>query len=110
MTLEELNKLIDIELQWLYYYSTRESKEKLNINSNIYNDLVSIGYTKRPMKLDFRCCPCIITSDEIITENFDISKLKKDSNLRGDNRYSPIEAFIIIFPNNKMDILEKLKR
>jgi hypothetical protein len=110
MTLEELNKLIDIELQWLYYYSSKESKQKLNINSNIYNDLVSIGYTKRPMKLDLRCCPCIITSDEIITENFDISKLKKDSNLRGDNRYSPAEVFMIIFPDKKMSILERLKR
>ena len=109
MTLEELNKLIDIEIQWLYYYSSKESKEKLNENSNIYDDLVSIGYTKRVVKLDLRCVPCIITSDEIIKTGTDISKLKKDSNLRGYNRFSPVEVFIKIFPDKKMEILNRLK-
>lgn len=109
MTLEELNKLVDLELQWLRYYSHVDSRNKLNENSNIYDDLVSIGYTKRVVKLDLRCCPCIITSDEIISKDFDLSKLKIDSNLRGENRLTPVETFIIIFPEQKMNILNKLK-
>lgn len=110
MTLEELNKLIDIEIQWLFYYAHIDSRNNLNENSNIYEDLVPIGYTKRPMSLSSRCIPCIITSDETITEKFDIFKLRKDSNLRGENRYSPVEAFIIIFPEKKMELLNRLKQ
>ena len=110
MTIEELNKLIDLEIQWLYYYSIKESKQKLNENSNIYDDLIPIGYTKRVVRLDLRCCPCIITSDEMIEEGTDLSKLIKTGNLRGENRYSPLEAFIKIYPHKKMDIINKLKR
>ncbi len=110
MTIEELNKLVELELQWLYYYSNKESKNKLNEESDIYNDLVTMGYTKRPMKLDLRCCPCIITSDETITEKTDISKLIKTGNLRGENRYSPVEVYIKIYPQKKMDIIKKLQK
>lgn len=110
MTIEELNKLVDIEIQWLFYYSSEESKRNLTKESEIYRDLKPMGYTKRPMSLSSRCVPCIITSDETITENFDICKLRKDSNLRGENRYSPVEAFIIIFPDKKMELFDRLKR
>ena len=109
MNIEELKKLIDIEIQWLYYYSLAESRRRLNEHSNIYNDLVSIGYTKRVMKLDLRCCPCIITSDEIISEKTDISRLKKVNGLRGENRLSPVEAYISIYPEKKMDIINRLR-
>jgi hypothetical protein len=109
MKIEELNKLVELELQWLKYYAYVDSRNSLNENSNLYEDLISIGYTKRVVKLDRRCVPCIITSDEIITENFDVSNLRKDSNLRGYNRYSPVEAYIKIFPKKKMEILNKLK-
>jgi hypothetical protein len=109
ITKEKLEKLVDLEIQWLKYYSTRESKNKLNESSNIYEDLVSIGWTKRVMKLELRCCPCIITSDEIIIENFDLSKLKVDSTVRGYNRYTPLETYIKIFPEEKIEIINKLK-
>jgi len=109
MNIKELNKLVDLELQWLRYYAHVDSRNDLNEDSNIYEDLVPIGYTKRPMKLDLRCSPCIITSDETIVSGMDISKLKKDSNLRGENRFSPVEVFIKIFPSKKMEILNRLK-
>jgi len=109
MELNELCKLIDIEIQWLHYYAHVESRERLNESSDIYNDLVPIGYTKRVMKLEMRCCPCVITSDEIITEGLDLSKLRKDKNLRGDNRLSPLEAYIKLFPDQKMIMLNRLK-
>ena len=109
MNIEELEKLIDIEIQWLYYYGLAESRKKLNENSNIYNDLVSIGYTKRIMKLDLRCCPCIITSDEIISKKTDVSKLKKINGLRGENKLSPIEAYVLIYPEKKIEIINRLK-
>ena len=109
MKIEELKKLVDLEVQWLYYYSHSESRKKLNENSNIYEDLVSIGYTKRVMRLDLRCCPCVITSDEIISEGTNISKLIKINNLRGENKLSPIETYITVFPEKKMEIFNRLK-
>jgi len=110
MKLEELNKFIDLELQWLRYYANEVTRNALNENSEIYRDLKSIGYTKRVIKLDLRCCPCTITSDEIINEKSDLSNLRKsDYNLRGDNRFSPCEIFIKIFPDKKMELFNRLK-
>ena len=123
MKLEELNKFIDLEIQWLRYYANKSTRSQLNENSNIYEDLKSIGYTKRVVKLDKRCCPCTITSDEIINENrkrtylstfknekSNMSDLRKSNlNLRGENRLSPIENFITIFPEKKMELLNRLK-
>lgn len=106
---EELNKLVDLEIQWLRYYSHRDSKKNLNENSNIYDELKSIGYTKRVVKLDLRCCPCIITSNEIIDEGTNLSLLIKTNGLRGENRLSPLETFIKIYPEKKLEILNKLK-
>ncbi len=109
MTIEELNKLVDLELQWLRYYVWKPSRMKINEDTEIYTDLISIGYTKRVVKLDLRCSPCVITSDEIIEEGTDVSKLIKIANIRGENKYSPVEAFIKIFPDKKMELLNKLK-
>lgn len=109
MTIDELQNLVDYEIQWLYYYANRKSRYSLNEKSSIYGDLSSIGYTKRPMNLESRCCPCIITSNETIVENMDINTLIKTTGKRSNNNYSPVEAYIIIFPEKKMEIINKLK-
>lgn len=109
MTIEELKKLVDLELQWLRYYVREDSRMKINEDTEIYRDLVSIGYTKRVVKLDRRCSPCVITSDELIDEKTDISKLFKLATIRGENKYSPLEAFLILYPEKKMETLNILK-
>lgn len=43
MTLDELNKLVDLEIQWLFYYSSEESKRNLTEESEIYRDLKPMG-------------------------------------------------------------------
>ena len=110
VTIEELKGLVDIEVGWLGLYGREDTRMKLNIDSSIYDDLVSIGWTKKVMKLELRCCPCIITSDETITENFDISKLKIAHTIRGENKYTPVEAYIKIYPDEKMDIINRIKK
>ena len=110
ITLDELKRLVEIEVGWLSLYGREDTRMKLDINSSIYDDLVSIGWTKKVMKLELRCCPCIITSDEMITENFDISKLKIAHTVRGENKYTPVEAYIKIYPNEKIDIIKKIKK
>lgn len=111
MTIEELEKYIDIELQWLRYYSLEKTREKLNENSDIYSDLKSIGYTKRVVPLYSRCSPCTLTSDDVITENTNISDIKKaEFNVRGDNKFTPVETFIKLFPERKIEIINRLKQ
>ena len=109
VTLIELEELIDREISCLNYYARRDTRMALDINSSIYDDLISIGWTKKVIKLELRCCPCIITSDETITENFDVSKLKVAHSIRGDNKYTPLEAYLKIFPDKKIEILNRLK-
>jgi hypothetical protein len=110
MTSEELNKYIEIELQWLIYYSLTESRKQLDENSDIYQDLKEMAYSKKRMPLDKRCCPCVVTSDMEIDEYTDISNLRiLNINIRGINKYSPIETFFKLYPDRKMEIINKLK-
>lgn len=110
MTNEELNKLIDIEIQWIKYYSLASSRESLNELSDIYRDLKEMPYSKRRMSLDKRCCPCVITSEKKIDENTDISEIKiSNTKNREINVFSPIETFFKLYPMRKMDIINRLK-
>lgn len=109
MTLDELNKLVDLEIQWLRYYAREDSRLLLNENSNIYTDLVSIGYTKRVVPLHLRCVPCVLTAIDGINEDMDLSKLQKLASIKNDNNLSPLEAYIKIYPEQKLQILNRLK-
>ena len=108
MTEELLYKLIDHEIQWLNYYGLREDREKLNEKSNIYCDVRSIGYTKKVIELTLRCSPGLITSDKQITKDIKIEDLKQESFPRGENKFTPIEVYFILFPEKKMDLINKL--
>jgi len=108
MTEELLYKLIDHEIQWLNYYGLREDREKLNEKSNIYCDVRSIGYTKRVVELTLRCSPGLITSDKPITKDSKIEELKQEGFPRGENKFTPIEVYFILFPENKMEIISRL--
>ena len=108
MTEELLYKLIDHEIQWLNYYGLREDREKLNEKSNIYCNVRSIGYTKRVVELTLRCSPGLITSDKPITKDSKIEELKQEGFPRGENKFTPIEVYFILFPENKMEIISRL--
>jgi len=108
MTEELLYKLIDHEIQWLSYYGLREDRELLNENSNIYKDVRSIGYTKRVIELTLRCSPGLITSDVAITKETKIEDLKQDYFPRGENKFTPLEVFFILYPERKMEMIKRL--
>jgi len=110
MTTEELSKYIEIELQWLKYYSLSQSRESLTESSDIYRDLKEMPYSKKRMSLDKRCCPCVLTSDQIIDKNTNISDISISKTYsRGDNVFSPLEVFFKIYPERKMEIINRLK-
>ncbi len=108
MTIKELENLIDHEIQWLSYYGLKDDRKKLNIKSDIYKDVKSIGYTKRVIKLVDRCSPGLITSDSEITINSKIEDLYTVTFPIMENRYTPLETYFILFPNKKMDMIQRL--
>jgi len=111
ITIQELKKLVKHELDWLKYYGLRETRQKLTVDSEICDEIVSIGYTKRVIPLDQRCAAGIITSDEKIAPGIDIGKLENVyfPHDRENNRYTPLEAYMVIFPDDKERLIEYLK-
>lgn len=108
MTETELLKLIDHEIQWLNYYGLREDREILNVDSDIYRDVRSIGYTKRVIPLINRCSPGLITSNVEITENTSIEDLYTCYFPKLQNCYTPLEVWFILFPDEKSQMISKL--
>ena len=112
MDIKELEKLIRHEISWLRYYALRETRYDLTEDSNIYEDLISIGYTKRVITLDKRCSAATLTSDNKIEYGIDLSELRYDYSLRDveNNKYTPLEVYLILFPEKKNYIIEEIKK
>lgn len=106
---KQLERWIDTELGVLRYYGFREDRWALTENSNIYEDIRSIGYTKRPMPLIRRCSPVSITSDVEINSSTKIEDLYVHNTWDRTNHFSPCEIFIMIYPDRKMEIINILK-
>ena len=100
---------VDHEIDWLYYYAWHESRSALNENSDIYTDLKPLGYVKRLMPLDLRCAKCFLTSDKSIEPGTKIEDLCNASYPRKENVMTPLEVAIKIFPEKKMELLNRLR-
>lgn len=109
MTEQILMNLVSQEIDWLYYYGYSEDRKLLTKDSNIYEDVQSIGYTKRKISLDTRCAPCVITSDRDIKPGIDISDLRQDSFPRGLNKLTPLEVVLKIYPERAEEFLSKIR-
>jgi hypothetical protein len=109
MQIEELNKMVEHEIQWISYYSTSESRSLLNENSDLYLDLVTMGYCKTPTPLYLRCSVCLLSNGSIINENTDIKSIEKVFRIKGEFDYTPLELFMSMFPDRKIGIINQLK-
>jgi hypothetical protein len=109
MTQKEYDRAIDHEISWLKYYALRSTRELLNKESNLYKDLVSIGYTKKVIPLWLRCPYCIITSNNKIDLNTPIKELEiiREPRDNNNNRYTALE-FEWLNPNKREYIIKKL--
>ena len=105
---KQLERWIDHELSFLRYYGLREDRMKLTTDSNLYDDIRVIGYTKRPMSLRNRCIPAVIKCDTEINSNTKIEELNTTDERTGDI-YSPCEVFMKMFPDRKDEIIEIIK-
>jgi hypothetical protein len=109
ITEEEFFKWVDHEIDWLYYYTWHESRSALNEDSDIYKDLTPMGYVKRMLPLDMRCAKGVITSDKPIEPGISFEDLQITSFPRKENVMTPLEVAIKIFPERKMEFLNRLK-
>jgi len=105
---KQLERWIDHELSFLRYYGFREDRMKLTTDSNLYEDIRVIGYTKRPMSLRNRCIPAVIKCDTEINSNTKIEDLYTTQD-RVSNIYSPCEVFMKMFPDRSQEIIDILK-
>lgn len=102
MNKEKLLQLIDHEVSWLKYYGLREDRVKLTEQSDIYKEVRSIGYTKRVVDLDRRCCPCLIIIGSTIED------CKMDQFPRAENKVSPLELYKILYKEEYKLILNEI--
>jgi len=108
---KEFLRCVNQELDWLKYYTWGKSREKLTLNSNLYEDLAPMGYVKRQLPLYNRCAPCFVTADSKIVESFNVEDIYDIAQPRNhqENRYTPLEAYLIIYPDKKQEIINRLK-
>lgn len=102
MTKEILLQYIDHEISWLKYYGLKEDRIKLTETSDIYKEVRSIGYTKRVVPLDIRCCPCLIkigaTLEECVIAQFP----------RTEDKLSPLELYKLMFNDEYKELLSSI--
>jgi len=93
---EKLLKEVELEVQWLRYYGLREDRIKVDLSKPIYEQIRSIGYTKRVIPLDLRCIGYLSYEWE---EGTTVDKLKPLNERRdGVKRFTPLEVWLKIHP------------
>ena len=108
ITLEQIEKWADTEAGCLRYYGMREHREALNVDSDLYRDIQSIGYTKRPMELHRRCAPVSLTSDGPIGPEMNLNDLHVVYTWSRENTFTPLEIYLKLFPEKKIQIIERI--
>lgn len=110
MNKKDLQRALDTEIGGLRYYLHISSKVEMTVDSKLYDEFISIGYTKRPLPLDRRCAPFAITSNEKITIDTNVEDLYIIYELKDGekNKYTPLEIFWILYPERRREIILNL--
>ena len=106
---KQLEIWVKTEIDWVRYYGYRPDRESLTIDSDLYNEIRSIGYTKRVIPLIRRCSPTTITSDQLITSTTKLEDMYEIHSYDKDNKYSPLEIYWIIYPEKRSEIIKLLQ-
>lgn len=111
MTKEQLKKEVELELQWLKYYALREDREKYDPTKLAYEQLRSIGYTKRVIPLASRCGFCRVTSSESITADSRIEDLIESTDQRNpeNNIFTALDIWTMKYPGDHDWLKESLQ-
>jgi len=110
MEKEDLIKAVDQELQWLRYYANKETRESFDPSKSPYDQLTSIGYTKRVISLDMRCAFIRLTATTPISETpIDQMILSTDRRNHSSNVYTALEVFMLKYPEEHAWVINKLQ-
>lgn len=111
MTKDELKKGVELELQWLKYYSYGPSKENLDMNKSLYDQLVPIGYAKKNIELHKRCAFLRVTSEYRINKLIKLDQLTETVLYRDDinNIFTALDVWMLMYPEDNEWVLEQLK-
>lgn len=109
MSKEELWKIVDREANWLSYYGFRADLEKVDLNYPIYEQIRSIGYAKVTTELDIRCNGWLCYR---YVEGMSVDDLKSLNERRNpnENKFSPIEIWLLLYPKDKEMIYKKINK
>lgn len=109
MFLEEFNKLVQQEIDWLRYYACHEDKKSLTPDKHPY-DMRPMGYTKVRTPLRIRCAAAMLSATYVITEKSKVKDLfiVQRTHSPADNVYTPLEIYWMIFPNRRQHVIDKL--
>ena len=105
MKIEDIKKYVIHELEWLRYYALEEDRLKLNNESSIYDQLRSIGYTKRVIPLPNRCSAAWIKFENDEIELSDGSPRCIEKNI-----YTPLEVWLKVYPESFDNVKSYLLR
>jgi len=114
---KELIKNVELELQWLKYYALAESpfpdkngRHNFDPTKSPYDQLVSIGYTKRVTSLDKRCAFLRLTAKTPIKDT-PLEEMISHDGLRDpeNNVYSALEVFMLKYPEKHAWVIEALQ-
>jgi hypothetical protein len=107
MTKQELIKLSEHEIQWLRYYATKRTCNKLTNVKNLYEDLnILRKQSSKQLSLYDRCSAAMLTFDSDLNNVYIVNKGR---NVEG-NIFTALEVYIKLYPNESEDILKKLKQ
>lgn len=120
MEKEELMKLADQELQFLKYYALanvdqtdypgKNGRTKFDVNRSPYDQLVSIGYTKRVLSLDRRCALARLTSNTPVKESSldDIFNAGGEPRDHDKNIFTAVEVLLLKCPEEHQWVIDYL--
>lgn len=110
MEKEDLIKAVEQELQWLRYYANAETRKSFDPSKSPYEQLASIGYTKRVISLDMRCAFIRLTAETPINEtHIDQMIISTDRKNHSINVYTALEVFMLKYPEEHDWVMNKLQ-
>lgn len=105
-----LKTAVELELQWLKYYSFSKSKENLDFSRSLYDQLELLGYSKKNIDLDKRCAFLRLSSHKRITRFTKLEDIAESGLYRDNinNIYTALEVWLILYPEDKDWVLNQL--
>lgn len=110
MEKEKLWKIVCNEIEWMSHYGFSEDRLNLDLTKdNIYDQIQSIGYAKVNTPLDLRCIGWLSFKWENGMSIEDLIPLNERRDPL-DNRYSPCEIWVKLYPEDNELIYNKINK